>query len=279
MWTGDNNSSWDSMALSIPMFQTLGLSGESFVGADGGGFMGRSDGEMVARWYQIGFLTPFFRNHHALGHYDQEPWRFGTRYEDVIRKYVQLRYRLIPYLYTVLAEAHETGVPWFRPLLMEYQNDYNVINIDDEFMVGDSLLCAPVLKDGARSRDLYLPQGTWFNFFSGEKYEGGRYITVNAPLDTVPLFVKAGSVLPVGPAMDYLGQLSDANPAYRVFPDKDGRAEGKLYLDDGKSTAYKNGDCDHFSLRYADGKLQICSDKSSATAEQLTKNAELMLSW
>ena len=206
MWTGDSNASWDALALSIPMFETLGLSGESFVGADLGGYMGRSDGEFLARSYQIGFLSPFCRNHHAVDHYDQEPWRFGKRYEDIIRKFVQLRYHLLPYLYTVLAEAHETGVPWFRPLILEDQDDYDALDIDDEFMVGSALLAAPVLHPGVTKRELYLPRGQWYDYFTGEKYEGGQYISVKAPLDTVPLFVKAGTIMPTAPAVDFVGQ-------------------------------------------------------------------------
>ena len=116
------------------MFQTLGLSGETFVGSDVGGFIGRGNGELLTRAYQVSFLAPFCRNHKEIDGYDQEPWRFGKYYEDIIRKYLKLRYRLLPYLYTVLEEAHRTGVPLFRPLMLNYQNDSNTLNLDDEFM-------------------------------------------------------------------------------------------------------------------------------------------------
>src|SRR5258708_29197320 len=147
------------MALSIPMFQTLGLSGEIFVGADVGGFIGRSDGEMLTRWYQIAFLTPFCRNHKQLDSYDHEPWRFGKYYEDIIRKYLKLRYRLLPFLYSSLEESHRTGVPLFRPLLLNYQEDENMLGIDDDFMIGGDLLAAPVLKPSFTARLVYLPAG------------------------------------------------------------------------------------------------------------------------
>jgi len=264
MWTGDSNASWDALALSIPMFETLGLSGESFVGADLGGYMGRSDGEFLTRSYQIGFLTPFCRNHHAVDYYDQEPWRFGKRYEDIIRKFVQLRYHLLPYLYTVLAQAHETGTPWFRPLILEDQDDYNALDIDDEFMVGSALLAAPVLHPGVTKRDLYLPRGQWYDYFTGEKYEGGQYISVQAPLDTVPLFVKAGSILPTGPAVDFVGQAGGDAIKYDVYPDKDGAAVGHLYQDDGITPAYLNGACEHFTLKFKDGKATSASSRDNA---------------
>jgi alpha-glucosidase len=112
MRTGDNTSTWESLAISIPMFETLGMSGEPFVDADIGGFMGRGDGELLARWYQVGFLIPMCRNHKEHG-YDQEPRRFGKYYEDIIRKYLKLGYRMIPFLYCLLEESHRTGLPLF----------------------------------------------------------------------------------------------------------------------------------------------------------------------
>jgi alpha-glucosidase len=263
MWTGDCNSTWDALALSIPMFETLGLCGEPFVGADCGGFIGKSNGELLTRWYQVGFLSPFFRNHHEIGNDYQEPWRFGQQYEDIIRKYVKLRYRLLPHLYTLLAEAHETGVPWIRPLVLEYQNDKNVLSIDDEFMVGNKILCAPVLQAGATSRDVYLPAGEWYDFFTNKQYKGDQHITIQAPLDTVPLFVKAGTILPTGPALNYVGQPSEEKISYEVFPDKEGAATGELYEDDGKTQAYLNGVSDHFTLKFRDGKITSTSSKDN----------------
>jgi alpha-glucosidase len=271
MWTGDCNSTWNALALSIPMFETLGICGEPFVGADCGGFLGQTNGELLTRWYQVGFLSPFFRNHHAKDNNYQEPWRFGQQYEDIIRKYVELRYRLLPHLYTVLAEAHETGVPWIRPLILEYQNDKNVFNIDDEFMVGDELLCAPVLKAGATSRDVYLPAGEWYDYFTNEKYKGGQHVLVQAPLDKVPLFVKAGSVLPTGPVVDFIGQGSEQSSGqaaeqpvkFEVFPDNAGSATGHLYEDDGHTPAYLTGVCDHRTLKFTNGKLTSSSDRDN----------------
>ena len=265
MWTGDSNSTWASLALCLPMFENLGLSGETFVGADCGGFSGRCDGELLTRWYQVAFLTPFLRNHHEANGYDQEPWRFGTKYEDIIRKYIELRYRLMPYLYTVLSEAHDTGIPWFRPLILENQNDYNVLNLEDEFLVGSSLLCAPIVKEGAISRDVYLPSGDWYDFYTGEKFKGNQTLNVKAPLDTVPLFVKAGTVLPMTTAVEHLTQQKQKMPInYMVFPDKDGHATGELYEDDGVSPAYLKGDFEKFALQFRDGSL-LSTSKAKAS--------------
>lgn len=255
MWTGDNTSTWSSMALSIPMFETLGLSGEAFVGSDCGGFMGRPDPELLTRWYEIGFLTPMFRNHHVVDNYDQEPWRFGKRYEDIIRKYVQMRYQFLPYLYTVMAEAHRTGIPWFRPLILEDQDDYEALNIDDEFMVGHDVLAAPILEAGKTSREVYLPRGVWYDYRSDVRLMGGTRVTVEAPLDRIPLFVRAGSIIPNGPVEDYVGQKRD-DVTLQVYPTADGQAHGWLYQDDGVTPACDRGAYRETELKWNAGALQ-----------------------
>jgi alpha-glucosidase len=241
MWTGDTNSTWDSLAISVPIFQTLGLSGESFVGADIGGFIGRGNGELLTRSYQVGFLTPFCRNHKVIDGYDQEPWRFGKYYEDIIRKYLKLRYRLLPFLYTTLEESHRTGVPLFRPLLLNYEQDYNTINIDDQFMIGTELLVAPILKPDVTSRSVYLPEGVWFDYWTGKKYSGPSVIRVDAPLEVVPMFVRGGAIIPMGPEMNYIGEKSFDPISFDIYPDDKGRAATTLYEDDGTSPAYKRG--------------------------------------
>ncbi len=241
MWTGDNTSTWNSLALSIPMFETLGLSGEPFVGADIGGFIGRADGELLTRWYQVGFMTPFCRNHKDISGYDQEPWRFARYYEDIIRKYLKLRYRLLPYLYGVLEEAHRTGVPYFRPLLLDYQNDANAINIDDEFMVGHDLLLAPVLQPGLVGRLVYLPEGEWFDYWSATKYKGGTMFRVDAPLEKVPMFVRAGAIIPLWPEMNYVGEKPADPVTFELYPDAKAEAGITLYEDDGLSRDYLRG--------------------------------------
>jgi len=259
MWTGDNNATWDALALSIPMFQSLGLSGEAFVGADAGGFMGRSNGELLARWYQVAFLTPFCRNHADIAAYDHEPWRFGTYYEDIIRKYLKLRYKLMPFLYTALAEAHRTGVPMFRPLLLNYQDDANTLTIDDEFMVGDELLEAPVLRPGETVRLVYLPAGTWYDYWTGQRFAGGGMIRVEAPLEKVPLFVRGGVILPSGPEMNYVGERPVDPIRFEIYPDAAGRATGALYEDDGNTVAYRQGVVRRTEMVYRDGGVDLAA--------------------
>jgi len=239
MWTGDTNSTWEALALNVPMFTSLGLSGEPFVGSDVGGFIGRGNGELLTRAYQISFLAPFCRNHKVIDGYDQEPWRFGKYYEDIIRRYLKLRYQLLPFLYTTLEEAHRTGVPLFRPLVLNYQDDSNTYNLDDQFMIGDDLLVAPVVKPDVTRRLVYLPPGTWYDYWNGKKYDGGTMISVEAPLETVPMFVRAGAILPSGPPLNYTGEKPQDPITFNIYPDETGAASGALYEDDGLTPAYK----------------------------------------
>lgn len=241
MWTGDTNSTWESLALNIPMFTTLGLSGEPFVGSDVGGFIGRGNGELLVRSYQVSFLAPFCRNHKVIDGYDQEPWRFGTHYEDIIRKYLKLRYSLLPFLYTTLEEAHRTGVPLFRPLVLNYQDDPNTYNLDDQFMVGDDLLVAPILKPDVVRRLVYLPRGTWYDYWTSKQYKGNQTINVDAPLDTVPMFVRGGAIIPTIAPMKYVGEKPSDPISFSIYLDQTGSASTTLYEDDGVSPAYRQG--------------------------------------
>jgi alpha-glucosidase len=261
VWTGDNRSTWDALALSLPMFMTLGLSGEPFVGADVGGFIGRTDAELLVRWYQVGFLTPFCRNHADMGSFDHEPWRYGKYYEDIIRKYLKLRYRLMPFLYATLEEAHRTGVPLLRPLMLNYQEDENTLNIDDEFMIGSDLLVAPILKPNLTARLVYLPQGIWFDYWTGKHQEGGSMIRAEAPLETVPLFVRGGAILPAGPEMNYVGEKPTDPLQFEIYPDRQGSASTSLYEDDGVSRAYQQGGFRQMAVTFrrtsAGGRIDI----------------------
>lgn len=241
MWTGDTVSSWDSLALSIPMFQGLGLSGEPFVGGDVGGFIGRGNGELLVRSYQVSFLVPFCRNHKVIDGYDQEPWRFGKYYEDVIRKYLKLRYELLPFLYSTLEEAHRTGIPVFRPLVLNYQDDASTYNLDDQFMIGNDLLVAPVLASGQTQRLVYLPKGVWYDYWTNKRYDGSAMIKVDAPLETVPMFVRAGAIIPKAPAMNYVNEKPQDPITFEIYPDNNGSAATSLYEDDGTSPAYSSG--------------------------------------
>jgi alpha-glucosidase len=279
MWTGDTNSTWDSLALNIPMFTSLGLSGQPFVGSDVGGFIGRGNGELLTRSYQISFVAPFCRNHKTIDGYDQEPWRFGKHYEDIIRKYLKLRYQLLPFLYTTLEEAHRTGVPLFRPLLLNYQNDPNTYNLDDQFMIGTDLLVAPVVKPDVTRRLVYLPKGTWYDYWTHKKYTGETTISVDAPLETVPMFVRAGAIIPTGPELKYVGEKPLDPITFNVYPDEKGSASVTLYEDDGISPGYKQGGFRRTSVKVAAraGGYSVTIDKPDGRYDPGTRKLNFVI--
>ncbi|MVN85769.1 alpha-glucosidase [Deinococcus sp. HMF7620] len=201
VWTGDNTATWSHLALSLPMLQGLGLSGVPFAAADVGGFGGDTTGELLARWYQAAVGYAFLRNHAALGTADQEPWRFGEPYTGVIRAALEWRYRLLPHLYTLAHTATRTGLPVMRPLALHFPADEDAVREDTQYLLGDGLLVAPVLRAGHRKRLVYLPAGRWAEVFNlgqlGTVHEGGQHIVAHAPLDTLPLYLREGEAVPV----------------------------------------------------------------------------------
>lgn len=240
MWTGDNSSWWEHLLMSVPMGLNMSLSGIPFVGADIGGFLGDCDGELLARWTQLGAFMPLFRNHSILGSRRQEPYQFGEPYESICRRALTLRYQLIPYLYTLVQEAAAKGTPIIRPIVWEFPHDPQTARLSDQFMVGPFLLVAPVYVPAADHRAVYLPPGWWLNYWTGEKLEGGRSVLAPAPLDTIPLFLREGAVLPHGLAMAYTGEKPQRLQQVDVFPAQPGRFS--LYIDDGTSLAYQQGE-------------------------------------
>ncbi len=233
-WTGDNTSEWDSLRLAIPMALNLGLSGIPITGPDIGGFAGRPSAELVTRWIQACALFPFFRVHTMAGMPDQEPWVFGEPYTSINRKFIELRYRLLPALYTAMWHSSRTGTPMIRPLWFNYPGQVDP-DIDDQYLLGDSLLVAPVIEESTIRRAVALPPGTWYDFWTGEAIEGGRTIHVDAGLDHLPLYARAGIALPTWPVQQYIGeaQIDELTvTAYR------GKGVSLLYEDDGLSSNY-----------------------------------------
>ncbi len=205
VWTGDNSSTWEQLAGSVPMLLNLSLSGVAFCGADVGGFLDNAEGELLARWTQLAAFTPFFRNHCNKDACPQEPWAFGQKIEAICKRSIELRYRLLPYLETLFAEAHQRGTPIIRPLFYHYQDDPVAVGVGDQFLLGRDLLVAPVLQPGAVARCVYLPRGEWVNFWSRRgRHRGGRHIVARAPLDTIPLFIRAGAKILLAPVRQFI---------------------------------------------------------------------------
>jgi alpha-glucosidase len=241
VWTGDNRSFWEHMAMAMPMCMNLGLSGVAFCGPDTGGFAHDANGELLVRWMQLGAFTPFFRNHSALGTVRQEPWAFGQEIETLVKKYIELRYLWLPHLYTLFAEASRTGVPIMRPLLFEYPGDANTYNLSDQFLLGDNVLIAPIAQPDVSHRVVYLPDGAWYDYWNDQMYYGGQHIMVKAGLDILPIFIKAGSVIAEGTVRQST-KVPDTLLKFHIYRKEAGTAQFTLYEDDGTTFAYEAGD-------------------------------------
>jgi alpha-glucosidase len=231
-WTGDNKSTWDHLRLSVQMVLSLGLSGIALTGPDVGGFSGSPSPELYARWMQVGALLPFYRVHSMISSPDQEPWAFGPEVEAICRTYLELRYRLLHYIYTAAWQASQTGLPLARAMSLMYPDDPGTYNLDDQYLFGDSLLVAPVLDEGAARRGVYLPEGLWYDFWTGEKHSGRQVISATAPLGVLPLYVKGGAAIPLWPVQQYVGEKEIDLLTLHVYA-APGEHHSLLYEDDG----------------------------------------------
>jgi len=242
-WMGDNHSSWEHLEMALPQLLNMGLSGVPFVGVDIGGFTGNASPELYARWIQAGALFPFCRSHSCTGFTPNEPWVFGPEVEGIARSALRLRYRLLPYLYSLFWNASQRGEPVMRPLLYHYPDDPQTVHLYDQFLLGEFLMAAPVLRPGVRARSVYLPKGEWYAWDSGDVLLGGRHILAETPLKQMPLYVRGGTILPLGPEMNFSDE-QPCNPlTLELYP---GDGALALYEDDGHSLDYRQG---AYSLR------------------------------
>ncbi|MDF1513999.1 MAG: glycoside hydrolase family 31 protein [Anaerolineae bacterium] len=242
-WTGDNASSWASLKLTIPMVINMGLSGIGFTGSDVGGFAGEAGGELFTRWIQMAAFMPYFRSHTAKGTPDQEPWSYGEPYLSIIRRFIELRYELLPYLYTAVWQMHTCGTPVVRPLWWEAAEQAKLLSYEDAFLCGDNLAVAPIMQPGVDRRDLILPPGHWYDYWTNILSTGGHAFQPFAPLETLPLFVHEGTVLPLGEIGPSTSQRSQKFLRLNIYPlVNDGLRECMLYEDAGEGFGYLEGE-------------------------------------
>jgi alpha-glucosidase len=238
-WPGDNVSDWTAMRGAIPTLLGMGLSGLPFVGVDVGGFAEAPTPELYTRWLQSGILYPFLRTHTAFGTPEQEPWSYGTMWEALNRRAIELRYELLPAIYNVMHETSVSGVPAMRPLMFEYPDDPNTYGMDDEYLFGRDLLLAPVLREAATMRDVYLPKGQWVDIWTGRTIEGGHGVSVPVTPGSIPLYVRAGTFLFRQPVVQHTGEMSGQPLIVETYAAD--RSEATLYEDDGSSFEYERG--------------------------------------
>ena len=266
LWSGDVYSTWETLRVHVPIAINTGLTGIPYWGTDTGGFVPTKEltGELYVRWFQFSAFCPLFRSHGRTWKL-RLPWGWNTgdlapdeirtygdaanpepaelhnaAVEPICRKYLELRYQLLPYLYSAVHESHATGLPIMRALWLHYPDDATAVARGDEYLWGRDILVAPVTEKGATSRKVYLPRGTWYDFWTEERIEGGREINRTVDLSTLPLYVRAGTILPMGPIQQYTGEKTDGSLGLRVYAGADGGFT--LYEDDGVSFGYRDGD-------------------------------------
>lgn len=253
-WTGDSGCAddvtkgWAQMANQIPVLLSAGLGVIPFTTTDITGYCGDIDdyaamAELFTRWIQLGAFNPLSRIHHE-GNNAVEPWLFGEEAERNAKAAIELKYSLLPYIYSYAREAHDLGLPIMRPMVMEYPMDTETYDLDTQFMFGEELLVAPVVKKSARHRNLYLPEGTWIDFNDKKtEYFGEQWMTVDAPLSKIPMFVRKGSIIPRMPVMNHTREQKVYPITFEVFPAIEGeKAEFSLYEDDGEDLGYLRGE-------------------------------------
>jgi alpha-glucosidase len=261
-WSGDISNTFGVFANQLSLGLSTALSGVPYWGTDIGGFFHTvpESGELFARWFQFGAFSPIFRSHGRgvgpRGWREHLPWAHGAAIEEVCRTYAELRYRLMPYTYSLAWEAHRDGTPLMRPLVLEYPDDPNVVDMSTEYMWGPSFLVAPVTAGGATHWQVYLPRGNWYDFWTHAQYTGGQWIEVDAPLERLPLLVRGGAIVPRGPRLDYMDQRA-GNLSLLIYPDGDSSFD--LYEDDGVSRAYESDAYVVTTLRCAasDTRIQL----------------------
>lgn len=239
-WSGDVGRNFGGLAVQIPIMLNAGLSGLAYHNSDIGGFAGSgTTPELYARWMEFGTFCPVARAHGTSQ--PTEPWAFGSETEAISRKFIQLRYELIPYIYTMAYENYTTGMPLARPLFFDNPQDEKLYNISSSYMWGNSMLVSPVTSSGQTLKSLYLPEGMWIDFSDDHIYTGGQTVTVRTPLEKLPLFIKMGSIIPMQPAIKNTEEIPSDTLVLRTYPSVENPGEFKLYEDDGKTLSYEKG--------------------------------------
>lgn len=293
LWSGDVYTTWETLKNHVPIAVNTGLSGIPYWGTDIGGFVPTKEytGELHIRWFQFGAFCPLFRSHGRTWHL-RLPWGWNTgelgisevasytggaadpdptelhnaNVEPICRKYLELRYRLLPYLYSVVRECCETGLPIMRAMWLHHKDDPAAVKRGDQFLWGRDILVAPVTEKGMTDRAVYLPQGSWFDFWTNEKLEGGREIKKQVDLATMPLFVRAGAILPFGPIKQYTEEKIDNPLTITVYPGANGAFT--LYEDDGQTFDYRRGEWM--------GIQMIWNDRASRLSLSLVKGSRML---
>ncbi|SHH22698.1 TIM-barrel domain-containing protein [Thermosipho atlanticus] len=253
VWTGDNHSWWEHIQLEISRIMSLGLVGVFYNGCDVGGFGGDVNAELLVRFMQFGSFIPMFRNHSAIGTRRQEPWCFGEKYEKIMKKTIEYRYMLLPYIYSEYMIGVFKNIPLVTPLFFHFEKDKMTFDVDDQFMLGRSVIVAPIYKPGQRSRLVYLPKRSLD--LNKRVFLNKGWHEVEAPLEVIPHFLVDGRILPIQEPMNYVDEReSDFTVIVSAYNNK---AIGYYYEDDGKTENYKKGMYNLYKITYDKGKIEV----------------------
>ncbi len=244
---------------------------------DIGGFDGDGDPspELLSRWMEAGVFFPIMRSHSHRDRTPRFPWLYGAAAEDAIRKAIELRYRLIPFYYSLAHDTYKTGVPLMRPLVMEFPDDPKAANLSDEWLMGPSLLTAPILKPGGK-RSVYLPAGTWYVFGTNSTLNGNCSYDVVANLDEIPVYVRAGTIQLLGPVVQNTSELPGGSLTVQIYPGKN--ATFTLFEDDGETTGYRSGETRRTTFQW-DNDTRRLSWKSEGpyAGKEIFKNLRMVM--
>ncbi|RLD28647.1 MAG: glycosyl hydrolase, partial [Bacteroidetes bacterium] len=244
-WTGDNVATWEHLWIANVQAQRMAMSGFSFAGSDIGGFAEQPQGELFTRWIQLGVFHPFCRVHSSGDHGDQEPWAFDEDVTDIVRKFVELRYQLLPYLYTAFWNYTDHGTPILKSLVLFDQEDVHTHYRTDEFVFGENILVCPILEPNAKGRRMYIPRGNWFNYWTNKVVKGEKEMWIDADIDSMPIFIKEGAIIPKYPIQQYVEEKAIDEVTLEVYFKK-GKETSKLFDDAHDGYDYTKG---RYSLR------------------------------
>lgn len=262
-WTGDNIATWEHLWVANVQVQRMNVSGFGFCGSDVGGFTEHPTPELFVRWIQLAAFHPFFRVHSSGDHGHQEPWTFGETALNITRKFLELRYQLLPYIYTTFYQYTEYGYPMIRPLAFIDQEDEETIHRVDEFMLGDNLLICPVLEANSSGRYIYLPKGEWVNYWTDEVISGGKELWFSSDLNSIPVFVKPGSVICLYPTQQYVGEIEIKEVDLHIYY-TEGMMTNQLYEDSGDGYDNERG---VYNLR----RFEVLGSNNSVEVNQVSK--------
>jgi len=281
-WSGDVRADWQSFRRQIPAGLNLSLSGIPYWTTDIGGFiLGHPSDpayrELFVRWFEYGAFCPIFRVHGTRSPDENELWSYGAEAQGILTKFDTLRYRLLPYIYALAAQVTRHGYTLMRPLVMDYRDDVTARNIGDEFMFGPALLVSPVTDPGVDTRRVYLPNSTWYNFWTGEKLSGGKFTAASAPLETLPLHARAGSILPLGPVLEYSDEKPPDPIELRIYPGADG--DFTLYEDDGITYDYEKGAFSTIPLHWDEARQTLTIGERQGEFPAMIRHRTFQIVW